>query len=114
MFEFRSRRPWVTYGEIGQLLDYRKCCEFVASRITDPEEKKKFFALTDCQVILEDLLAHGTRVMTYLTMVNDQPCFQQMNYSWLEKEGGDILIVRSDITAAYLRESAADQSLGNG
>jgi signal transduction histidine kinase len=42
--------------------------------------------------------------MTYLTMVNDQPCFQQMNYSWLEKEGGDILIVRSDITAAYLRD----------
>jgi signal transduction histidine kinase len=111
MFEFRSRRPWVTYGEVGQLLDYKKCCEFVASRITDPEEKKKFFALTDCQVILEDLLAHGTRVMTYLTMVNDQPCFQQMNYSWLEKEGGDILIVRSDITAAYLRDQQQIKAL---
>jgi signal transduction histidine kinase len=28
----------------------------------------------------------------------------RLQYSWLEKEGGDILVVRSDVTEAYLKE----------
>lgn len=103
-FEFRSRNSNIDYGEIGEQVDYEKGCDFVRAHFSDPEELAYFNEVCSLPAILADLKGKKSRSISYLwTFGGVQRCIR-IQYSWLEKEGGDILVLRSDITDAYQRE----------
>jgi signal transduction histidine kinase/CheY-like chemotaxis protein/PAS domain-containing protein len=110
-FEFCSRRPWITYGEIGQIMSYEDCCEFVRSQFEKSEEIRTFNENISIKNILRELNEHGNRTVTYLNTAGGKPACIRLQYSWLENKGGDILVVRSDITDFYMKEQNQIQLL---
>jgi len=103
-FEFRSRRPWIAYGKIGEMLSYEKCVEYVSARFRRDDERRTFEETVALPAILQDMNENGIRSSFYLNTVGEKPSCIRLQYSWLEKPGGDILVVRSDITEAYRKE----------
>ena len=45
-----------------------------------------------------------TAMSSYLRTENSRIICTRLQYSWLENPGGDILVVRSDVTEAYEKE----------
>jgi len=103
-FEFHSRRPWITYGMTGEILPYEKCCEYVRSRFTREDERLAFDEAVSLDAILRDMDEKGTRTASYIRTAGAYTVCSRLQYSWLEKAGGDILVVRSDVSDAYQKE----------
>jgi PAS domain S-box-containing protein len=103
-FEFQSRRSSITFGQIGQLLAYDDCCAFVRKRFSDPREAEFFDQAVNLPGILKDLRKNGSRSVSYVNSAGGKPICSQLQYCWLEKPEGDILMIRNDITEAYLKE----------
>jgi signal transduction histidine kinase/PAS domain-containing protein len=111
MFEFRSRRSWITYGRIGEQLPYDECCKYISRRFSNSAEKAYFSKITALESIVHDLAADETHTVSYLNTVGGVTTCTALQYSWLEQPGGDILVVRSDITDAYRKEQDQIRSL---
>lgn len=105
-FEFRSRKDWISFGKLGEALPYEAYCAAFRSQFQKEEERRVFDGLLSLDAILKEMSACGTRSVTYLRTVNGETVCVRLQYSWLEKTGGDILVVRTDVTAAYLNEQA--------
>jgi len=103
-FEFVSRRSWINYGETGALLDYEKCCDYVRSMFSDAEELKYFNSVVSISRILEYLKNTGQASVTYFRTTGGKAVCSRLVYCWLERPGGDILVIRSDITDSYEQE----------
>jgi signal transduction histidine kinase len=103
-FEFRSRRPWIAFGKIGEIISYEKCIEYVRDKFIRGDELRAFDEIISIDTIMEDMKKNGIRSSLYLHTLNGVVYCTRLQYSWLDKEGGDILVVRSDITEAYQRE----------
>ena len=103
-FEFHSRRPWITYGKLDEILSYDECCKYVRGQFTREDERQAFDEVVSLGAILRDMNADGTRTVTYLKTVAGKAVCTRLQYNWLEEAGGDILVVRSDITDAYQKE----------
>ena len=103
-FEFHSRIPWITFGKIGEIFPYEECCAYIRSQFQDEEERRTFNQLMSLDEIRKNLFAYGTYLTSYLRTEGSRIVCTRLQYSWLEKEGGDILVVRSDITEAYQKE----------
>ncbi len=103
-FEFRSRKPWITYGKVGELLSYAQCCKFVRDQFVRGDEQRAFDEIASLDAIMRDLQAGGARTASYLKTAGSEDVCIQLQYSWLEQPGGDILVVRSDITESYRKE----------
>jgi signal transduction histidine kinase/CheY-like chemotaxis protein/PAS domain-containing protein len=110
-FEFRSRNHNVTYGEIGEQLPYKECLAFVRSQFTQKEEAEAFDKATNLDDIIADLQKNGQRTASYImTSKNGVKC-AELRYHWLEKPGGDILVIRSDLSDSYQKEQARIKEL---
>jgi signal transduction histidine kinase len=110
-FEFRSRRPWITFGTPGRTYPYEQCRDYVRAKFSVPAERAAFDALTSLDAILRGLGGQQTRTISYLRTENGAARCASLQYSWLDEPGGDILVVRSDITESYRREQAQIQVL---
>jgi signal transduction histidine kinase/PAS domain-containing protein len=110
-FEFRSRRPWITFGTPGRTYPYEQCRDYVRAKFSVPAERAAFDALTSLDAILRGLGGQQTRTISYLRTENGAARCASLQYSWLDEPGGDILVVRSDITESYRREQAQIQLL---
>ena len=103
-FEFRSKKPWITLGEPGEAIPYETCCAYVLSGFGSESERDAFDKIISLDVIQRDLRENGHRSVTYIRTVGEKVYCVRMQYTWLEKVGGDILVVRSDVTEAYMKE----------
>lgn len=103
-FEFRSRKPWITFGEIGEQLEYAECSRYVRSQFAREDERRAFDETADLDTIVRDMNENGTRTAAYIKTVDGKATCTRLRYSWLEKAGGDILVLRSDITESYQKE----------
>ena len=103
-FEFRSRRSWITYGKLGEILDYEQCMNFVRGLFTSPEELQEFEKTVSLANILQHLRSRGTYTGTYLRTSGETTYSTRLEYNWLEQPEGDILVVRKDLTDVYERE----------
>lgn len=103
-FEFRSRRDWIKYGKIGEILDYDQCCAYIKKLIPDADECRYFEEISSLENILADLREHGRRTATYMRTKLGKPHYVRLQYTWVEEPGSDIMVVRTDITDAYVRE----------
>lgn len=103
-FEFYSRRPWIDYGKIGEILSYGKCRKYIHDQFLREDERRYFDEMSSLDAIIKDMNANGRRTATYLQTTAEKTECIRLQYGWLEKEGGDILVVRSDITESYQKE----------
>ncbi len=103
-FEFRSRRPWITYGKIGAAYPYGDCCDYVRATISSQEERSGFDAAVSLDAILRELAQRDMRRVSYLRTERGETVCTALQYSWLERPGGDVLVVRTDITESYRKE----------
>jgi len=105
-FEFHSRRPWITYGKNGGIQSYAECTEFVSDMFIREDERCYFNETVSLNAIVRDMNANGMRTVTYLRTTEKNTECIRLQYCWLEKTGGDILVVRSDITESYQKEQS--------
>lgn len=110
-FEFRSRKPWITYGAVGEKLLYSACLAYVREQITREEECAEYDKLLSLDHIVQALQEKDTYSVTYLKTQEGITLCTRLQYSWLEEAGGDILVVRSDVTEAYRKEQQQMQQL---
>lgn len=104
-FEFKYRKEWVDYGQLNKRLAYDKCCRYIHNLIQEPEERSHFDKIASIENITADLWKNAVRRTSYTRRIDDATIkCSQLQYCWLEQPGGDILVVRSDVTATYLRE----------
>ena len=103
-FEFRSLKPGIYPARIGELLDYEQCCAYVRSLITSAGEQWDYDALVALPAIIEGLRKNDLHKVTYIKHTEGKVFCIQLLYTWLEQPGGDILMIRSDMTDAYTRE----------
>ena len=96
--------PRVTFGDIGQRMPYQACCDYVATKFENPQELADFQKTTALTPIVERLKAEGPFSLSYLRTSKDRVTVSQLHYCWLEKEGGDILVSRTDVSQAYAKE----------
>lgn len=113
-FEFRSRKPWITYGEVGEELLYEKCVEFIRNQFVKEDERIIFDRAVALDNITRDLNASETRVITYLKTEDAKTSCIRLQYSWLEEKGGEILVLRSDVTESYQEETRQIELLEKG
>ena len=104
-FEFVSRRSWIRYGTVGEQLDYEKCCDYVRSLFTVGEERTHFDGIAPIGHILRNLQNGGGQAAeTYFLTADGKTTCSRLTYRWLEQPGGDILVMRADITDSYEQE----------
>ena len=103
-FEFRSKRSWITYGEVGEILIYEDCCAYVNSLFSNKDERKYFEEHVSIDEIVRNLRNKGTHAVTYLRTKDGSTTSARMEYNWLEKPEGDILVVRTNLTDVYEHE----------
>jgi signal transduction histidine kinase/CheY-like chemotaxis protein/PAS domain-containing protein len=111
-FEFHSRRPWIDYGKIGEAFQYSDCCAYVRSQLVSESEISAFNDAVSLESIMRDMNDKGSRSATYLKTIGGKTECVSLQYSWLEKAGGDVLIVRSYVTEAYQKEQEQMRLLG--
>ena len=76
-----------------------------------PEERDSFDAVVSLDAILRELAQRDTRTVSYLRTERGETACTALQYSWLERPGGDILVVRMDITESYRQEQRQIQVL---
>ena len=103
-FEFIRKDPRILYPKIHEKTDYELCRQYVRRNFVSAEELAQFNTASDLRIILAELGKHGRFSSTYKRTENNRLVCVQLNYSWLEQESGAILVVRSNVTAAYERE----------
>ena len=104
-FEFVSRRSWITFGAVGERLDYRECGGAARAMFCDEEERRRFDALISIDHVLRSLRRGGGQASeTYFRTADGRTACLRLTYRWLEQPEGDILVMRSDITDSYEQE----------
>ena len=105
LFEFRHRRPGVDYGQVGQKMNYEECRAYVASNFVEKDELAHFEECTRLDTILTGLRRGGGRWQTtYQRTAEGCVTRMHLQYSWLDQPEGEILVIRSDLSAAYVQE----------
>ena len=93
-FEFVSRRSWITFGAVGERLDYRECGGAARAMFCDEEERKRFDALISIDHVLRSLRRGGGQASeTYFRTADGRTACLRLTYRWLEQPEGDILVM---------------------
>jgi signal transduction histidine kinase/ActR/RegA family two-component response regulator len=103
-FEFVSRKSWIKDLADGEQFDYDKGREYIISKFENAEEIKNYKDVTSLEHILPILYDNGNCSETYLQTYDGRAKCVRLFFSWLEQPGGDILLIRSDITDSYEQE----------
>jgi len=110
-FEIRSRGEGVNFAEVGKRLPYEEAKAKVRSLFTNEAEARRFDETVAYDEIIAELKDHNSRSATYLITRNGRTECSNIHYNWLEKPGGDILVIRSNMTEAYEKEQRRIQEL---
>ena len=103
-FEFLKKSPAIKFPEVRQKAGYEECCSYVRSNFVKDEEAEQFADATSLSNILRGLAAGGRHTSTYRRTEEGRLFCKQLDYVWLDKETQNILVMRSDVTAAFERD----------
>jgi signal transduction histidine kinase/PAS domain-containing protein/ActR/RegA family two-component response regulator len=110
-FEFISKDQSVHFGEIGVKIPYSDCLVYTRTVLKNPVTHDPLGEGLSIEEIEKRLAPTGTFAYNYSALSPDGPRTYSLRYSWFEKPGGDVLIVRSDITEASEKEKTLIQEL---
>ncbi|MCI2069199.1 MAG: ATP-binding protein [Bacilli bacterium] len=103
-FEFFAKKDWITYAPIGKPIPYEDCCQYIRQQSANPLELMNFKDVETVPAIVNALNTHGPFSLSYTQNRQGTIHCYQLHYSWLSKNDGPILLIRSDITEAYLKD----------
>lgn len=105
-FEFFNKKSNIAYPAAHEIVSYDRCCEYVRANFVDAEERTQFDAAVNIDSIVAGLEKNGRYASSYRRTENGVVSRRQLQYSWLDKQCGEVLVVRTDVTAAYAQEQA--------
>ncbi len=103
-FEMIRKSSAIKFPELHEKTPYSVCCEYVISHYVDAAEKDQFREVTDLLSIENALSSVEHHSATYRRIENGRICCKQLDYFWLDRSEGKILVLRSDITVGYERD----------
>jgi len=103
-FEFCHKHSSISFGTVNEKIDYNVCRSYVAKNFVDADESRHFYNCTALENILSSLRSCGKYAASYKRTENKTMSVRHLQYCWLEKPEGDILVIRTNITAAYEQE----------
>jgi len=106
LFEFLQKSEPVRFPEAHVKTPYSECCRYVSENFIADEERRQFDAAVSLANITAGLESSGRWTSNYRRTENGRVYCKQIDYSWLDREDGIILAVRTDITASYERDQA--------
>jgi len=106
-FEFLKKSPNIRFPEVRKITSYDQCTSYVLSNFVSETEREQFCNATSLELIVKGLEENdGDFSATYLRSEGNNLYCKELHYCWFEKQEGSILVVRTDVTAAYLRDQA--------
>lgn len=105
-FEFLKKSPTIAFPEVRQITPYDRCASYVRNNFVSEAEREQFDMATSLDLIIKGLKEHGIYSATYLRSEEKRIYCKELHYCWFEEQEGSILVVRTDVTAAYLRDQA--------
>ena len=109
--EFSSRKPLLQYGIIHEKLDYTAWQEYIVKNFLSKEDLETYRKATEIERIKEEMKLHGSYTCTFRQVEHDVETWRQIQYSWLDEQLEIVLMIRSDVTAAYRMEKENRQQL---
>jgi len=102
--EFVNIRGDSDYGELHTKARYEEGQRHMAEHFIAPMDRTDYLRDTSLTTVLSALESAGEYACTYQHQGRDGATRRLIQYSWLDRDRGVILIIRSDITAAYRQE----------
>jgi len=103
-FEFYNKKPEIAFPALHQRVLYEECLRYVCMNFTAAAERKHFLSITSLSTICAALREHGRYETSYIRTEGETSSRRQLRYTWLDEPGGEVLVVRTDVTAAYEQE----------
>jgi PAS domain S-box-containing protein len=103
-FEFLKKSDLILFPDIRKKTSYAACCAYVRKNFVNKNECEQFDAAVSLESILEGLQSRGRHAAVYHRTENGETLCKQLDYVWLDRSSETILVVRSDVTAAYRRD----------
>mgnify|MGYP003590318089 CR=1 FL=1 len=104
-FSFFYKKEAVAYPELGQVVCYEERRSYVKEAFIEAQELAHFDRVTNLELILKELKKYDSYTTAYRRRLKTgQLVCQQLRYSWFDEGNGELLVVSSDVTAAYERE----------
>jgi len=101
-FEFLTKSAEILYPGEHRKTSYEQCCDYVGRNFVDEEEAAHFKEITSLANITAKLMEKNRYTASYKRTEQDgRVLYKQLNYNWLDKASGSILVVRSDVTASF-------------
>lgn len=103
-FEFRNINRVVQDLPVKKKMDYRSCIQYDIAHYVDEGDQALFAECSSISNLKEKLAAAPDYVFTYLHNENGGRRRKQRQYSYLDKTAREILVIQTDVTAAYEQE----------
>jgi len=102
--EFRHRQSDISFGGLRRRMGYGSWRDYVVARFLPPEEVDYYLQGTDPETIRRRLEVEETYTFSFRSRDGRRESRRQIQYSWLNRELGEVLLIRTDVTAAYRLE----------
>ncbi len=104
IFEFYYRKKDSIYFQMEQRDSYNKDCQWMLDNVVSPSQREMWRKKTQIGHMMRRLEAEGSHAISYEHEIDDDVSYHLIRYSWLDKPGGDILLLHSDVTIVYEQE----------
>jgi signal transduction histidine kinase len=111
MLEFCNKRPDILVGEIKRRDIYEKWRSYVTDNFIPDGEKERYRKGTDLETVRRELDGSGDYSFSFVHVKYGRTTRRQLQYGWLDKKRGEIIAIRTDITAAYRAEQERIRAL---
>ena len=102
--EFQNKHSQIEFIKLHEKTDYDKWREYVSETYILSDERRDYLENTRTEVIIDNLLKYNIYTIVFRQNDTNGSSRKQLQWSWLSKEHGEILMICSDITAAYEEE----------
>ncbi len=102
--ELRTRREELDYGMLYQPMPYEEWRTHICTQWIAPPDREEYLRYTDLARIEAELRANAIYSCAFLRSGAGGTTRRQLQYGWLDISRGEILVVRTDTTAAYRQE----------
>ena len=103
-FELIKKSGQLIFPPRHQRIKYRDCIDYIKDNFVLENERDQYESATDFEAILAALNARQHYTATYKRMEDGEIHCKQTNFTWLDRDQGLVLLVRSDVTPAYRRD----------
>ena len=91
-------------GSMHKQYDSDEHREDVRRLFVDDSEWEEFHRNTDLSRIAKELSKNSTYTVLYFCRDGERESLRQLQYTWLHRDLQEVLVIQSDVTAAYERE----------